>query len=76
MTNSGWENFERASRPSPDQEQRLDRDRHRLGKPRRARPWIAVAVGVAVVVAFVVLLATGGGDNNGPAGAPAVAATA
>lgn len=48
----------------PDQEQRLRRDEHGLGRPRRARPWIAVAIAALVVGAFVVIVATGGGEDS------------
>ena len=67
----GWEQGERMRRLPPDQDQRLDHDPHGLGRSRRARPWIAVAIGLVVLVAFVVLLASGGGDNSDEIGAPA-----
>lgn len=60
----GYEEWDRAARRAPDQASRLDHDPHRLGRPRRARPWIAVAIGGVVVLAFVALMITGGGDNS------------
>lgn len=58
----------RASPVPPDQEQRLRRDEHGLGAPRRTRAWIVVAAGVALVAVFVALVATGGGDDPQPDG--------
>lgn len=69
----GWEQGERMRRLPPDQDQRLDRDPHGIGRPRRARPWIAVALGLLVIAVFLVLLASGGGENSDEIGAPATA---
>jgi hypothetical protein len=59
----GLENAQRVTAP-PDQDSRLDRDPHHVGRPRRARAWIAVAIGVLVIAAFVAIVATGAGVNS------------
>ena len=64
----GYEDWERATRRVPDQASRLDRDTHRLGRPRRARPWIALAVGLLVIAALAAILTAGGGPNSNEAG--------
>lgn len=48
----------------PDQDQRLSRDEHGLGPHRRTRTWLVVAAGVALVAAFVLIVAIGGGDEE------------
>lgn len=52
----------------PDQDQRLRRHEHGLGRPRRARPWIVAAIAAFLVAAFVVIVATGGGEDSPPGG--------
>lgn len=64
MTYFGGEELQRHARGVPDQGQRLDHDPHGVGRRRRSRPVIAVAVGAALVALFVVILAMGGGENS------------
>jgi hypothetical protein len=62
-------------RHHPDTASRLHRDEHGNGRARRARPWIAAAVGVAIVAVFVALLLTDGeevGEDSPPGGAPPI----
>jgi ferric-dicitrate binding protein FerR (iron transport regulator) len=62
-------------RRSPDTDQRLRSSEHPGRRHRRARPWIALAIGALVVVAFVWVLASDdGGGADEPFGAPAAAA--
>lgn len=56
----------------PDQHSRFRRRDDDYGRPRRARPWIAVGAIVALIAAFVVLLVTDDGDDA-PVGAGASA---
>jgi hypothetical protein len=58
---------EHHARVAPDQDQRLERPSHDFERPRLMRPWVAVAVLVAVLAAFVLLVMLDSGSSNNPA---------
>lgn len=59
--------YEHHARVAPDQEQRLERPSHDFDRPRMMRPWIAVAMLVVVLAAFVLLVTLDSGSSNNPA---------
>lgn len=74
MTFSGWDDFQRKTRPPPDQDQRLRPEVHTDRPVRRARPWILLVIAGALVAVFVAFVIAGPGeDEPGPLGAPASA---